>query len=175
MSESTDTTTETTEGPGTGETLDLTSRGGRAATRMDLFDQLDRLFDQWTGGFPFRRPATAGSAWSQAQMIPVDQFREDEGLVIRAELPGIDPEKDVEVTVTDGMLRIEAERREEERSEEEGYVRRELRTGAFARILPLPDGVTEDDIKATYENGILEIHVPIPAPSPARKVPVSRA
>ena len=62
-----------------------------------------------------------------------------------------DPERAVEVTVPDGMLRIGAERRDEGRSEEEGCVRRELRTGSVAGILPLPDGVTEDDIEATYE------------------------
>jgi HSP20 family protein len=95
--------------------------------------------------------------------------------VVRAELPGIDPDEDVELTVTDGMLHIEAERREEEETEDKGYVRRELRYGSFSRSLPLPEGATEADITATYKDGILEIRVPAPQPPPAKKIPVSKS
>jgi HSP20 family molecular chaperone IbpA len=62
-------------------------------------------------------------------MIRAEEFHDDGTLVVRADLPGIDPEKDVELTVSDGMLRIEAERREEQRKEDKGYLRQELRTG----------------------------------------------
>ena len=55
--------------------------------------------------------------------------------------------------------RIEAERREEEKTEEKGYVRHEMHYGSFARTLPLPEGVSEADIKATYKDGILDIRV----------------
>jgi HSP20 family protein len=101
-------------------------------------------------------------------------------LVVEAELPGIDPAKDVEVTVSDGMLHIAAERREEERSDDEGVVRHELRYASFARTMPLPDGVTEADVKASYKDGVLEIRVPAPeaAAEPATavtKVPVTTA
>ena len=71
-------------------------------------------------------------------LIPVDEFQEDGTLVVRADLPGIDPDKDVTVTVSDGMLRIVAERRAEEEREEEGYVRHEVPYGALSRSLPLP-------------------------------------
>ena len=73
--------------------------------------------------------------------------------MVRADLPGIDPEKDVELTVSDGMLHIRAERREEEKREEKGYLRQELRYGSLSRTLPLPEGVTESDITATYKDG----------------------
>ena len=60
----------------------------------------------------------------------------------------IDPAKDVDVSVHNGMLHIKAERREEEKTDEKGYVRRELRYGSFTRTLPLPEGVSTDDVTA---------------------------
>ncbi|HEY6792660.1 MAG TPA: Hsp20/alpha crystallin family protein, partial [Trebonia sp.] len=78
------------------------------------------------------------------------------------DLPGIDPDKDVEVTVSDGMLRIDAERRVEEKREEKGYLHQEVNYGSLSRSLPLPVGITGADISATYRNGVLEIRVPAP-------------
>jgi len=95
-------------------------------------------------------------------VICVDEFREDSTLVVRAELPGVDPEKDVELSVSDGMLHIEAQRRMEDKEEGKGYLRRELRYGSFARTLPLPEGVTDEDVSATYKDGILEVRVSLP-------------
>ena len=103
----------------------------------DVFSRFDRMFDEWARMMPFPH-------WREADyLIRVEQFREDGALVVRADLPGIDPDKDVELTVSDGMLHIHAERREEEKREEKGYLRRELRYGSLSRTLPLPGGVTE--------------------------------
>lgn len=96
-------------------------------------------------------------------------------LVVRAELAGIDPDKDVEITVEGPMLRITAERREQEQSEGRDYVRKEFRYGSFTRTFPLPEGVTETDVKATYKDGILEVRVPLPQRAEAVKVPVMAA
>ena len=134
----------------------------------------DRLFDEWTKALPFRRSALLDEEWAGGGLIRVDELHRNGDLVIRAEMPGLDPEKDVEVTVDNGMLRISAEHREEERSEAEGYVRRELRRGSFSRTLPLPDGVAEDDIVADYKDGILEITVPTGEAAPVKKVSVTR-
>ena len=95
--------------------------------------------------------------------------------MIRADLPGIDPDPDVELTVSDGMLDIRAERREEDKREDKGYLRRELRYGSLSRALPLPEGITESDITATYEAGILEIRVPEPKQETAKKIPISKS
>ena len=108
-------------------------------------------------------------------MIHVDEFRENGTLVIRAELPGIDPNKDVELTVADGMLTIEAERHEDKQVEEKGYLCRELRHGSFTRTLPLPTKATEADIKANYKDGILEIRVPAPKAVPTKKIPIGKS
>jgi HSP20 family protein len=81
----------------------------------------------------------------------------------------------IPLTVSDGALRIAVERREEEKSEEKGYVRHELRRGSFARTLPLPERVVEADIEADYTDGILEIRIPVPEPAPATKVPITKS
>jgi HSP20 family protein len=140
---------------------------------VDVFDRLDHLFDDWMGLLPFRRPFHLDPSWPTAH-IRVDEYRENGQIVVRAELPGIDPDKDVELTVTDHTLRIEAERREEETTEDKGYVRKEMRHGTLRRWLPLPDGVVEADITATYENGILEVRIPAPVSDTVKKIAIDK-
>jgi HSP20 family protein len=139
-----------------------------------MFDHFENMLDDWMKSLAFRRPSMFGREWMAEELIRVDEYQENGNLVVRAELPGIDPDRDVELTVTEGMLHIRAERREEEQSEEKGYVRRELRYGSFSRTLGLPEGVTEADIDATYKDGMLEIRVPAPEVKPARKIPISK-
>ena len=134
----------------------------------DVFSRFDRMFEEWARMMPFR--PMLFPRWREAEeLIRVEELREDGTLVIRADLPGIDPDKDVELTVSDGMLHIEAERREEEKREEKGYLRHELRYGSLSRSLPLPEGVTEADITATYKAGVLETHIPEPKREPVKK------
>lgn len=152
----------------------LLKREPREVERLDVFDRFDRMFEDWMKALPFRRPALFDRDWGDDDLIRVDEFHEDGARVVRAELPGVDPDKDVELTVADGMLHIRAERREEERTEEGGYLRHELRVGSFTRTLPLPEGVSEADIAAEYKDGILEIRIPAPEPVPATKVPIAR-
>lgn len=149
----------------------LTKHDKKKTGRTELWDAFDRVFDDWTKLLPFRRD------WEGEQVIRVDEFREDGTLVIRAEMPGVDPEKDVELTVVDGMLHISAERREEQTETERGFVRRELRFGSFRRTLPVPSGVTEADVTATYKDGILEVRVPAPMAAVAApaKIPITKA
>jgi HSP20 family protein len=142
---------------------------------VDPFGAFDRMFDLWPMMRPFRFPTLMARRWVSDEFIRVDEYEEDGVLLVKAELPGIDPDKDVDVTVTDGMLRIEAERRQEEHKEGTGYVRREMSYGSFTRTLPLPEGVSESDIKASYEDGILEIRVPAPEPVTGTKIPISKS
>ena len=101
------------------------------------------------------------TAFADVDAIEVDERREGDELVIRAELPGIDPAKDVEVRMSDGMLRIHGEHRDESTSEDETGHRTEVHFGSFTRVLPLPSGVTTDDVKAAYKDGVLEVRVPV--------------
>ncbi|MFJ5956423.1 Hsp20/alpha crystallin family protein [Paenarthrobacter sp. NPDC092416] len=98
--------------------------------------------------------------------------------MVRAELPGIDPEKDAEITVFDGTLTIKAERQaKKEQKEKEGY-RSEFRYGSFVRRVPLPDGVKEGDVTASYKDGVLEVRAPIPEPAApaaaAARIPITK-
>ena len=90
-----------------------------------------------------------------AQPIRVEDSLTDDHYTVRAELAGIDPEKDVEVTVGAGYLTIRAERADKT----EGKHRSEFRYGSFTRSLPLPPHADEDDVTATYHDGILTISV----------------
>ncbi len=91
---------------------------------------------------------------------------EDGHHVVRAEIPGIDPAKDVDITVRDGRLTIKAER--SEKKETEG--RSEFSYGSFVRSVSLPASADEDDIKATYDKGILTVSVALPkGAAPAEK------
>jgi HSP20 family protein len=111
----------------------------------------------------------------EEDQVKVDEFTEDGHLVVRAELPGVDPDKDVDISIVDGNLCIRAERREEEKVERRNYRRSEIRYGSFSRILPLPATAKEEDIKASYKDGILEVRAPIDetAAKPSR-IPISR-
>lgn len=107
-------------------------------------------------------------------MIRVEEFTEDGHLVVRAELPGIDPDKDVDVSVHEGMLDIRAERRAEEKEITKGHS--EFRYGRFRRTLTLPTGTAAKDVTAAYTDGILEVRVPVAkVESAGTKVPVSHA
>jgi HSP20 family protein len=115
----------------------------------DLVDWLEGEFPS----LPLMRPFAGG------HVMRVEDYVEEGRYVLRAELPGIDPEKDVEITVENGVLTIKAERREEKK-EEEGR-RSEFRYGAFTRSATLPAGADENDVIATYGDGILEVRVGI--------------
>jgi HSP20 family protein len=153
----------------------VTSLQRRRPGETNPFTRLDKMFDEWFRALPMRRPMTFDDL-GEDQLIRVDEYRDGDVHVIRAELPGIDPEKDVEVTVQDGMLRISAQRRVEEDTQDKGYTRHELRYGSFARSLPMPDGAGEADITAAYRDGILEIRIPVAEPAASRptKIAVSK-
>jgi HSP20 family protein len=146
---------------------------------LDVFGSVDRAFERMFGMLPtfvpLGWPVNTARRMLTESFIPVNEFFQDGSLVIRAELPGIDPDKDIGLTVTGGMLHIEVERREEEKAEEEHYLRREIRQGSFERTLPLPEGVTESDVKATYKDGILEIVIPKAELEPAKRIAIAKS
>ena len=113
--------------------------------------------------------------WTIDEVIRVEEYSQDGTLVVRAELPGIDPDKDVRLTVVNGRLAIEAERHEHGEVERDGFILRELRYGTFSRSVPLAAGVSAASITATYKDGGLEVRNPgaaTPAPPQAR-IPVT--
>ena len=107
--------------------------------------------------------------------LKVEEFIDDGTLVVRAELPGVDVEKDVDISVQDGLLHIKATRSESSEKKEKTFYRSEFSYGAFERTLRLPPGATVDDVKATYADGVLEIRIPTAEPKvEAHKVPIQK-
>ncbi|QCQ91135.1 Hsp20/alpha crystallin family protein [Rhodococcus sp. SGAir0479] len=116
------------------------------ARRRSVFPDLTELFDALpVTGF---RPPFGGN------LIRVEDRLDDDKYVLRAELPGLNPE-DIEVSVEDGRLNIAAERTEE--TSERG--RSEFTYGSFNRSVTLPPGADEDQVEASYTKGILEVTV----------------
>jgi HSP20 family protein len=98
-------------------------------------------------------------------LIRVEEATQNGHYEVRAEIPGVDPANDIDITVHDRLLTIKAVRSQTV----ESHGRSEFSYGAFARSLPLPAGADVEDVKATYEKGILTVSVPVPNGTPAAK------
>jgi HSP20 family protein len=122
-----------------------------ARRERPMFADLMDWFESEFPALPIMRPFTGG------QLVRVEDFIDQGQYVVRAELPGIDPESDVDITVDDGVLTIKAERREEKK---EGG-RSEFRYGSFSRSVTLPAGADKENVAATYKDGILEVRTPL--------------
>lgn len=120
---------------------------------MDWFESVAPVRTGWNDGF-----------------IPVEEFVEDGRHVIRADIPGVDPDKDLTVTVEDTHLVIHGERHEEKHE----HHRSEVRHGSFSRRIALPRGCTGDDITATYAQGVLTVSLPMDGETPEPlRIPIS--
>ena len=105
---------------------------------------------------------------NQAWVPPLDVWETDTELVYAVDLPGI-PEDVISVELDDGALTISAERERKQEESGERFYRFERRHGTFQRTFAVPQGVTESDVSAEYENGVLEVHVKKPEqPKPKR-------
>ena len=139
----------------------------RTRDELDWPTWFDRPFFDW--------PESWKAMVSGDSTMLVEEFEDDDELVVRAEMPGIDPDKDVEITVSDHTLHLRAERRSETKTEDKKGFRSEFQYGSFSRSMQLPVGATEADVKAVYTDGILEVRVPInTAEAETTKVAVSR-
>lgn len=90
---------------------------------------------------------------------PIDAYRTDEGLVVLVELPGMGADQ-VDVSVQEGVLTLSGERPVPANVEDEAWVRRERAAGAFERSFTLPEGTQPDQIRASFDNGVLELKIP---------------
>lgn len=144
----------------------------------DLTRTIDPV-DEWIGRhFPdwSRWPET----WRARLMDVGDALRVEERLdgdtlVIRAEMPGIDPDRDVDISVSDHTLHLRAHREQRREAEARGRVHSEFRYGSFSRSIPLPDGAGEEAVEASYRDGILEVRIPVTeASSEVRHITVRR-
>jgi HSP20 family protein len=122
----------------------------------DMQSEMNRMLNQMLGNLS-RSPSRqleGVSEWAPA----VDATTKNGDLVIRAELPGVQPE-DVDISLHGNVLTIRGERKAEQEEESGGYYIRERRYGSFSRSFTLPQGTDESKVHARYEHGVLEVSV----------------
>jgi HSP20 family protein len=120
-----------------------------------------------------RTVGAAGATQRRAATVPpIDAYRTQDELVVQVELPGATP-GDVEVAVNEGVLTVSGERKLAQEVADDRWVRRERALGAFERSFTLPEGTDPGKITASFENGVLELHVPHPPERKPRRIEVS--
>ena len=131
-----------------------------------FIEDIDQLFDDFLGygGVSPRIQLSSGLEFGGAAWSPqIEVFERGDRLVVRADLPGLTKD-DIQIDLSAGELCISGNRRHEAEERREGYYRSERRYGAFCRTLAVPEGVDPNQVKATFENGVLEITMPNPKP-----------
>jgi HSP20 family protein len=130
---------------------------------VSLQREIDRLFDDFTRGFP-----TFSGNGATALMPSMDVSETDKEIEITAELPGLE-EKDVQINMSDNLLTIRGEKKAEKEQKDKNYRLVERSYGSFERTLELPEGVSPDAIKANIAKGVLKVTIPKPAPALPKK------
>lgn len=116
--------------------------------------EMDRLWDSFLEGRPMRRGEDSGE-WLPS--LDVSETKND--LVIKAELPGMDP-SDIDISLNNGFLLIRGEKKQEKEEKDENYHLLERSYGSFTRSVRLPREVQSDKITASFKNGVLRITLP---------------
>ena len=102
----------------------------------------------------------------------IDVSETDDHVILRAEVPGMD-KKDINITMSDGLLTIQGEKKQEKEEEKENYRFVERRYGSFSRSLRVPNGVDTDKIDASYKDGVLKVAIPKSEPEKSRKIEIA--
>jgi HSP20 family protein len=106
------------------------------------------------------RFARDGLGMFEGRLMPSTEIYTDKGdLIVRVELAGVDPQKDVTVMIDNHELVIRGERKREAETKDKVYYRRETEYGAFERPIPLPESIDDQSIQARYKDGFLEVTV----------------
>jgi len=108
---------------------------------------------------------------TSTRLTPLEYYREGDKLVVQVDLPGVDPEN-IEVTLSGDVLKIAGEREDKRHEKERDFVLTEVNYGRFERSVRVPPGLENDQINATYDNGILKLVIALPKAMEPRKVPV---
>ena len=128
--------------------------------------EMNRLFNTF-----FDSPTPANGTALRRWIPAMDLVETDDDFVLRADLPGL-TEADVNIELEDNVLTLSGERRLEHQDRKDGYYRVERASGAFSRSLTLPEGIDPDAIRASFENGVLEVRVPKPEQRKPRRVEI---
>jgi HSP20 family protein len=141
--------------------IEIAKRSSASATRpRDLFEamrqEMDRVFERFESGWP-RWPSVFGGDGGARLMVPTIDVREDaKSITIEADLPGVD-EKDVSVTLANGVLTIKGEKKHEREEKKENYYLAERSFGSFERSLSLPETIDDSKVEARFDKGVLTV------------------
>lgn len=136
---------------------------------FNFHNEMGRIFGDVFGS------QEGGTDTEETYWIPtVDISETENGYEIRAELPGVS-EDDVNVSVTDNLLTVKGEKRQEAETEGKNYHRVERRYGSFQRRFTLPSEVATDDIKAEFTDGVLTLSIPKPETVKPTEIPITTA
>jgi HSP20 family protein len=129
-------------------------------------------FDPFARDFQRQVDRLARHAFGQAPALPLDVVRHENDVTLRLDVPGIDPES-IDVTVDRGVLSISV-KRQEERTENDKFFVRERTMGTFTRRLRLSENLNADAVEASYDNGVLEVRIPVLEQAKPRKIEVRK-
>ena len=123
----------------------------------DMHREMDRVFDNFFSDALPRVPFGMLPAMTP-DTLNLDVAETDKAYMITAELPGLE-DKDIDLTLSEGILTLKGEKRQEEETEGKTFHRIERRYGSFKRVLQLPGDADEKAVKATMKNGVLQIEI----------------
>ena len=132
----------------------------------DMQEEINRVFNEKIIGAD-DKSVVETSEWSPR----VDIIEKKNHYSILVDIPGVDP-KDIKITMNDGILTIEGERKLEKKEEQENFYRYERSYGSFARRFALPDNANADKISAKGKNGVLDISIPKSEKPPAKEITI---
>ncbi len=154
-----------TTSPGLFSTPPGALAGAFMANPFEFMRRISSEMDSWfdnTIGQTMQPRASSGRLTRTDWMPQIETIRRGNDLVVRADVPGMQKEN-LDVHIEDGALVVSGERKQETEEEGQGGEYRSERSyGSFYRAIPLPDGVSDDKIAATYRDGVLEVTVPMP-------------
>jgi HSP20 family protein len=137
---------------------------------VTIQDRMNRIFEE---AFRANRRADSEEDYALAAWAPaVDIYEQDGNIVLKAELPGVDP-KDVDVRVENNVLTLRGERKLDSDVKKEGYHRVERAYGSFGRSFTLPTVVDTEKIKAEYKDGVLRLTLPKREEAKAKQISIS--
>ncbi len=119
-----------------------------------FIDEVHDMFDRF-----FSDLAVAPSLLRTEFTPRIDFVENDKEYVLKAELPGLS-EKDIDVSMDEDSITISGEKREEKEEQRGDYYYAERSFGSFRRVIPLPADIDKDNVKATFKNGLLTVHLP---------------